>query len=141
MTELLELVWDYPGVTRVLITGKRKKDIISDKESAFKSVYSLPDRVNNPFDLAEMAYSAVKILLKEKPDFIISAGSEISIIFFYLSKVFSRARLIYIESAAQVNDLSVTGKMIYPIADLFLVQWKSLLGKGYNKSKYSGGLI
>ncbi|WP_307816097.1 hypothetical protein [Thermobrachium celere] len=42
------------------------------------------------------------------------------------------------ESFAKVNTPNLSGKLIYPIADLFIVQWPELL-KFYPKAKYLGG--
>jgi hypothetical protein len=35
----------------------------------------------------------------------------------------------------------LTGKWVYPITDLFLVQWESLLTQYGPKAKHVGGLI
>ena len=49
-------------------------------------------------------------------------------------------KVIYLETFARVNDRSLTGRLVYPIADLFLVQWESLL-EFYPKAKYVGGVF
>lgn len=79
------------------------------------------------------------ILLKEKPKAIISTGGGATIPICYLGKLF-RVKIIYIQSLANTTDLSGTGKIIYPIADLFLVQWK-LLQEKYKKVAYWGRVI
>ena len=38
------------------------------------------------------------------------------------------------------NNRSLTGRLVYPFADLFLVQWESLL-ELYPKAKYVGGIF
>ena len=38
-----------------------------------------------------------------------------------------------------VKELSLSGKIIYPFADLFLVQWKEL-SKKYKKAVYGGSV-
>lgn len=84
---------------------------------------------------------AVQILLKEKPDLIVSTGGgEIAVPFCYIGKIL-RAKVIFIETLARINEQSAGGKYIYPISDLFLVQWKSLLKKYGNKAKYWGRVI
>lgn len=45
--------------------------------------------------------------------------------------------LVYVESFCRVQHLSLTGKLLYPIADKFIVQWPSLLA-GYTRAKYLG---
>lgn len=82
---------------------------------------------------------AKKIIDREKPDVIITTGALIAYpICKYAKK--KGARLVYIESFARVRDASLTGKLLYPISDLFLVQWEELL-KVYPKAKYVGGIF
>jgi UDP-N-acetylglucosamine:LPS N-acetylglucosamine transferase len=81
------------------------------------------------------------IFLKEKPDILFSTGSEIAVPPFYFGKFLFRTKLIYLECSAQVYRPSLTGRCVYPITDLFLVQWEFLLKKYGPKAKYVGGLI
>lgn len=83
--------------------------------------------------------NSLKIIRAEKPDFVITTGALIAVPFCVFAKI-RGGKVIYIESFARVNDRSLTGKLIYPFADLFLVQWESLL-KLYPKAKYVGGIF
>ena len=80
-----------------------------------------------------------KILNKERPDLIISTGAGIAVPFIYIAKIF-KIKTIYIESLTRVEKLSLTGKLIYPIVDLLLVQWPEL-EKKYSKAKFKGQII
>lgn len=57
----------------------------------------------------------------------------------------SRLRTIYVESWARVRSLSVSGKLLLPIADSFIVQWRPLEGiqawPGMKKTEYKGWLV
>lgn len=66
---------------------------------------------------------AWKILRKEKPDLIISSGAAVAVPFFYLGKIFG-AKVIYIEVFDRIDKPTMTGKLVYPIADKFIVQWE-----------------
>ena len=66
---------------------------------------------------------ALKVLFKEKPDLIISSGAAVAVPFFYIGKLLG-AKLVYIEVFDRVRKATVTGKMVYPIADRFIVQWE-----------------
>jgi len=79
------------------------------------------------------------ILTKEKPQVIVSTGGGSTIPLCYWGKLM-RIKIVYINSLARVNDLSGTGKLIYPIADLFLVQWEPL-AKKFKKANYWGKVI
>lgn len=49
-------------------------------------------------------------------------------------------RIIYIESLARVQDLSLSGKLLLPIADRLIVQWAPVASK-YKRAEYYGILI
>ena len=48
-------------------------------------------------------------------------------------------KLIFIESYAKVKTPTLTGKLLYPFADRFYVQWRELL-EYYPKAQYVGGI-
>ncbi|RKP19852.1 beta-N-acetylglucosaminyltransferase, partial [Rozella allomycis CSF55] len=48
-----------------------------------------------------------------------------------------RLRIIYIESFARVETLSLTGKILYNVADRFIVHWPELTEK-YPKAEFLG---
>ena len=56
----------------------------------------------------------------------------------YLGKIFG-SKIIYIETFANRNTKTATGRLIYPIADLFIVQWKEML-KIYPKAVLGGSI-
>jgi beta-1,4-N-acetylglucosaminyltransferase len=50
-------------------------------------------------------------------------------------------RTIFIESWARVRTLSLTGKILLPLVDRFLVQWPNLEGRGGGKAEFVGALV
>lgn len=66
---------------------------------------------------------AWKILRKEKPDLIVSSGAAVAVPFFYLGKLLG-IKLIYIEVFDRVDKSTLTGRLVYPIVDTFIVQWE-----------------
>ena len=48
--------------------------------------------------------------------------------------------IIYIESFARVYNLSLTGKLLYPFVDRFLVQWPELSNR-LQRAEYRGILV
>lgn len=56
----------------------------------------------------------------------------------YIGKLFG-SKIIYLETFANIKTKSLSGKLVYPIADLFLVQWESML-ECYPKAVYVGGV-
>ena len=68
---------------------------------------------------------SLKALIKntKRPDVIISSGAAVAVPFFYLGKIFG-AKLVYIEVFDRIDKPTMTGKMVYPIVDKFIVQWE-----------------
>ncbi|KAJ1305867.1 hypothetical protein OPQ81_010590 [Rhizoctonia solani] len=51
-------------------------------------------------------------------------------------------RIIYVESFARVSSLSLSGKLVRPLADRFLVQWPNLVqAGGLGTPQYRGWLV
>lgn len=82
---------------------------------------------------------AIYIFIKERPTHIISTGGIIVVPFVILSKL-PKSKIIFIETFARVYDGTRTGKFVYKHADLFIVQWKSLL-KVYPNAIYGGSIF
>ena len=54
----------------------------------------------------------------------------------YIAKLF-RSKVIFIETFANRNTKTLSGRLVYPIADTFIVQWEEML-KLYPKAIYGG---
>ncbi|NET62920.1 MAG: UDP-N-acetylglucosamine--LPS N-acetylglucosamine transferase [Moorea sp. SIO1G6] len=77
-----------------------------------------------------------RILAKERPDLIISTGASIAVGFAWLAKLFG-VRFIFIESISRSTELSLSGKLIYPVCDEIYVQWPEL-SQRYAKTVFKG---
>lgn len=82
---------------------------------------------------------AYKVLKKERPDVIISSGAAVAVPFFYLGKLFG-AKTIYVEVFDRIDKPTVTGKMVYPVTDTFIVQWEEMK-KVYPKAINLGSIF
>ena len=104
-----------------------------------KKTYFINDPKRNPLKAAVNFFKALSIYLKERPRVIISTGAGMAIPFCYIGKALG-SKIVYIESMAAVVRPSLTGKTIYPIADMFIVQWAALK-RFYPKAAYGGTII
>ena len=82
---------------------------------------------------------AWNVLLKERPDLIISSGAAVAVPFFYLGKCFG-AKTIYVEVFDRINKPTITGKLVYPISDKFIVEWEEMK-KVYPKAINLGSIF
>jgi UDP-N-acetylglucosamine:LPS N-acetylglucosamine transferase len=81
----------------------------------------------------------LRIALKERPNVVISTGAAAGCIICFLAKL-SGAEIIWIDSITNVEKISLSGRMVRYIADLFLVQWPELTKK-YNNVEFIGAVI
>ncbi len=82
---------------------------------------------------------SLKIMLEEKPDSVISTGALATFPICVIAKLFGK-KVIYIESFARVDEPSLTGKLMYHVADLFIVQWEEMM-EFYPNAVYGGGIF
>jgi len=84
------------------------------------------------------SFHSLYVVLKERPKVMITTGALAVVPMAFLVKLFG-GKLIYIESFAKVNSKNLSGKVLYPFADRFYVQWEEML-KLYPKAIYKGGI-
>lgn len=137
LTHLMQLMPWLHDKERVWVTFE-KADAISllEKERKFWCYFPTNRNFKN---LIKNTILAFKVLKKEKPDIILSTGAAPAIPFFYLGKFFG-AKLIYIEVYDRIDSPTITGKVVYPICDEFIVQWEEQK-QFYPKAKNLGGLF
>ncbi|HVP81206.1 MAG TPA: PssD/Cps14F family polysaccharide biosynthesis glycosyltransferase [Thermodesulfobacteriota bacterium] len=133
--ELLQVREAFDGYPAFLLTYKEVSTLNQ------KNAYYIANIGKNPVAFIFGVFKIFFILLKERPTVLFSTGSEIAIPPFYFGKFLFGTKLIYLESCAQIFRPSMTGKWVYPITDLFLVQWEPLLKEYGSKAKYVGGLV
>jgi beta-1,4-N-acetylglucosaminyltransferase len=82
---------------------------------------------------------AQKVLKKEKPDLIISCGAAVAVPFFYVGKHMG-IKTIYIEIFDRINKPTMTGRLVYPVTDRFIVEWEEMK-KVYPKAENLGSIF
>ena len=88
--------------------------------------YSVPDATRwQKFGLIRMFFWLAWIILKEKPDVVISTGAAPGYVALRLGHLVG-AKTIWIDSMANAEELSMSGVKIGQYADLWLTQWPHL---------------
>jgi beta-1,4-N-acetylglucosaminyltransferase len=72
------------------------------------------------------------------PDVILSTGAALAVPFFIVGRL-RRKRLVYVESFTRVNHLSLSGRIVYPLADAFFVQWRK--NERRRRTQYAGSVV
>ena len=137
LTHLIQLKRWWEDKERFWVTfDKEDARSILKEEKKYWCYFPTNRNIKN---LVKNTFLAMKILKKERPDVIISTGAAPAIPFFYLAKLFG-AKTVYIEVYDRIDKPTITGKVVYPISDLFILQWEEQR-KFYPKGKLLGGLF
>jgi len=107
--------------TAFLTTNSSNRDAVGS--SRFYSIKTAS--IWNKFGLMRMGLQVLWILLWERPDIVISTGAAVGYLSLRMGKWF-KARTVWVDSIANVDTLSVSGKHVRPYADLWLTQWPQL---------------
>jgi len=103
-------------------------------------VRAIPNIVRyNPLSWIIGAVLSAYIAVVERPDVVITTGAGVVVFFCIFAKLLG-AKLIFLESMAKVEKPTLTARLLYPFADLFLVQWPNLL-KFFPRAKFLGRLF
>jgi beta-1,4-N-acetylglucosaminyltransferase len=82
---------------------------------------------------------AWRVVRRQRPAVILSTGAALAVPFFVVGKLHG-CRLVYVESLTRAKELSLAGKLVYPLADAFFVQWPEAAGRR-RRARYVGGLL
>lgn len=142
LNELLQLKPLFSNYNYNIITEKDKtnewlKNIYGDK------IYFLPYGTRSKlfsyiFKYFYLCIKTIYLYFKLRPNYIVTTGTHTAGPMCYLGKIFG-SKIIYIETFANRSKKTATGRLIYPIADLFIVQWEEML-KLYPKAVYGGSI-
>jgi beta-1,4-N-acetylglucosaminyltransferase len=137
LTELLQLLPAFRGQQLVIATYHSARD---DQVRALARAYFTANAGRSPWRMARTALWALHILRIERPAAIVSLGAEIALPFFYLGRAMG-IRTLFIESWCRVESLSLTGRLVYPVADAFWVQWPALLAICGGRGAFRGAIL
>ena len=82
---------------------------------------------------------AAHLLLRERPDVLISTGASPAVPFFALGRALG-VRTLFIEDFNLVEQPSLTARLVHPLAHDFFVQWPQLRAK-LPRARYAGSLF
>lgn len=143
LNELLQLKPLFKKYEYNIITEKDKANIDLKKEYGEK-LYFLPYGTRAKlftyiFKYIFLCLKTIYLYFKINPKVIVTTGTHTAGPICILGKMFG-SKIVYIETYANTNKKTATGRLIYPIADLFIVQWEEML-ELYPKAIYGGRIF
>ena len=71
---------------------------------------------------------AWQVIVKEKPEIIVTTGAGVAVPFVIMGKLFG-AQIVFIESITRVEELSLSAKLLLPWINRLYVRWPQLQAK------------
>ena len=142
LEELLRLKSLFKDYDYSLITEKTKSNLnLREKYNNVSFlVYGTKDHLfSYIFKFTFNFFKSIFLYFKYKPKYIVTTGTHTAVPMCYIGKLF-KSKIIFIETFANRESKTLAGKLIYPIADKFIVQWKQML-KFYPKAEYWGWIF
>lgn len=137
ISQLLKLSGSWNGHKTFCVTTVK---VVEEKIRKYGNVYFVGEcNRQHPLRVIATLVRCLKAVIREKPDVVISTGAAAGCIMCYLGKLFG-AKIIWVDSITNIRRVSLSGRLVRPVADLFLVQWPQLAEKRRN-IEYSGALI
>lgn len=139
LSELLQLSPLLKKYDSCLITEKTKSNL--SLKNKYNKVYYLVYgtrhyKFSYMFKFLYNIFKSFILYIKERPNVIITTGTHTAVPMCYIGKLFG-SKVIFIETFANSKTKTLSGRLVYPIADTFIVQWKEML-KLYPKATYGG---
>ncbi len=102
-------------------------------------VWAYHPTTRNLVNLVRNFVLSLKLLREERPDLIVSNGAGVAFPFFLVGKLMG-IRTVYYEVYDRVDLATLTGKLCYPLSDLFLLQWEEQQ-RFYPRGTFAGRLL
>ena len=140
LSELLRLSPMFEKYDYFIITEKTKSNLglsyVYPKRVGYL-VYGTKRRfLTYPFKLIYNSFKSLYYYIKIRPRVVVTTGTHTAGPMCCIAKLFG-SKVVYIETLANSRTKTATGRILYHIADLFIVQWEEML-KLYPKAKFGG---
>jgi UDP-N-acetylglucosamine:LPS N-acetylglucosamine transferase len=133
---LLKLADSWAGYEVVYITTT---NLVRSLLSRNGKVYVIKEcNRQNPLQLVKVLFQCLGIIVREKPKVVISTGAAGGCITCFIAKL-TGAKIVWVDSLTNVRKLSLSGRLVRHIADMFLVQWPELAQK-YKNVEFVGNV-
>lgn len=142
LEELLRLNLLFDSYNYSLVTEKTKSNLnLKDKyKNVSFLVYGTKDHpFSFIFKFMFNCFKSIFLYFKYRPKYIITTGTHTAVPMCYIGKFF-RSKIIFIETFANRESKTLAGRLVYPIADKFIVQWEEML-KLYPKAECWGWIF
>lgn len=140
LNELLQVKSLFNKYQYHIITEKTKIDKSLKEEYRDKVSYLIYGTKKYPikylFKFTANCFISLFYFFKYQPEVVVTTGTHTAVPMCYIAKIFG-SKIIFIETFANRTTGTVSGRIVYPIADVFVVQWEEMF-KIYPKAECWG---
>lgn len=137
LLKLLEASQNWPQSPAFYVTTL---EALAEKLAQLGPVYIIGEcNRQHPLKALRVLMRSLKVVLKERPDVVITTGS-LPLAMVCLSAKLFGAKIVWVDSIANIERFSLSGRMMLPFADLFLTQWPELAQR-YKNVEYAGAIV
>ena len=142
LNELMQIKPLFKKFNYHIVTEKTKVDDSLKEEYKDKISFLIYGTKKYPiryiFKFIANCFISLYYFFKYQPEVVVTTGTHTAVPMCYIAKMFG-SKIIFIETFANRTTATVAGKLVYPIADTFVVQWEEM-HKIYPKSVCWGWL-
>ena len=146
LEELMQLKPMFNDYDYRIITEKTKSNLSLKKKYpkrvnylVFGTYTTFGKKITYPFKLLYNTIKSFILYLIIRPKYIISTGTHTAGPMCLIGHILG-SKIIFIETFANSTTRSRTGNLVYRFADLFIVQWESML-EVYPNATYGGWIF
>ena len=137
LVQLLKVADCWQSYDRFFVTTS---DAVAKKLSAQGNVFVVGEsNRNNPFKMLMVLSKCISIIIKERPDVVLSTGAAHGCLLCLIGKLFG-AKVVWLDSIANTEKLSFSGRIVRPFANLILTQWPGV-AKKYKNVEFAGSVV
>lgn len=125
--ELRRILPAFEGLDLVYASTEAAPD--ADLDAArYHAVRNVTRR--NRLAFALVVWQIARILLRERPDAVVTTGAAPGFVALLLAKLLTRSRTVWIDTVSHSETITLSGRLARPFADAWLVQWPHLARPG-----------
>jgi UDP-N-acetylglucosamine:LPS N-acetylglucosamine transferase len=83
---------------------------------------------------------AVRVLRAERPSAILTTGAGVAVPFAWAGRLLG-VPTVYVESVTRIEGLSLSARLIAPVAERLYAQWPELAGPSAGRIRFAGNLL
>lgn len=127
--------WQHHERTWVTFPGAQADSLLAGEAvvpAYFPTTRNIPNALRN-------LRLAIALIRAERPEVLVSDGAGVAFPFFLVGRALG-VRTVYLEVYDRISCTTMTGRLCYPLAELFLLQWHEQVAS-YPRGQVIGSLL